>query len=70
MNTEVRLVTAAEAANRLGVSIVTLRKFIHEKQLASVLVGKRQRRISLVALEAFVAQGGVTPTPDLEGGRE
>ena len=67
MGSEVQLVTVAEAARRLGVSIRTIHYFLHAKQIDSVKVGTRHRRISLQALEAFIKQGGLALAPGTEG---
>ena len=53
-----RLLTLAEAAERLGTSVRFIRRLIAERRIAFVKVG-RHVRIDPADLEAFVAAGRV-----------
>ena len=53
-----RLLTLAEAAERLGTSVRFIRRLIAERRIAFVKVG-RHVRIDPADLEAFIAAGRV-----------
>ena len=53
-----RLLTLAEAAERLGTSVRFIRRLIAERRIAFVRVG-RHVRIDPADLEAFIAAGRV-----------
>jgi excisionase family DNA binding protein len=53
-----RLLTLAEAADRLGTSVRFIRRLIAERRIAFVKVG-RHVRIDPADLEAFIAAGRV-----------
>lgn len=53
-----RLLTATEAADRLGTSVRFIRRLVAERRIPYLKVG-RHLRISSADLEAFVAAGRV-----------
>jgi excisionase family DNA binding protein len=49
------LLTRAEVAEVLGVSVQTVARLIQRSQLATVRVGERMKRIPAESLEAYLA---------------
>lgn len=56
-----RLITAAEAADRLGTSVRFIRRLVAQRRIAYTKVG-RHLRISTTDLDAFIAAGRVEAT--------
>lgn len=54
--TEPLLISVSEAARRLGLGIDSTYELVRSGRLASVPVGRRNRKVPVVALEDYIAR--------------
>ena len=62
--TSIRLLTFAEASERLGVGVSCLRKWCRLGRLPQVRVGTKATRIPIEAVEGLIRKGWKDPLPE------